>query len=202
MLFQVEVPNSDRILETRSDKQYIGPVSQFNGTAGQVTMQQSNSSAARTIDLLYMLGPLHVTAQWHIHDTSNYLASVDWLRKTPHNSHIRHSRAGRALLRSRKECGWLWVLLGSAVQACPHTLCGMCIDSYLVLPEISSFVITCTYLFTADDNHLQKSTIRSSVICRYTGHQQSLHQPKFGHFFSEIRSWNHMEVLRYKAAIV
>ena len=36
---------------------------------------------------------------------------------------------------------------------------------FLFLPEISSFVITCTYLFTADDNHLQKSTILSSVIC-------------------------------------
>ena len=31
------------------------------------------------------------------------------------------------------------------------------------------------YSFTADDNHLQKSTILSSVICRYTGHQQPLH---------------------------
>ena len=67
----------------------------------------------------------------------------------------------------------------------PHNQCGMCIDSYQFLPAMSSFVIICTYLFTADDNHLQKSTILSSVICRYTGHQQSLHQPKFGHFFSE-----------------
>ena len=50
-----------------------------------------------------------------------------------HNSHIRHSRAGRALLRWRKECGRLWVLLGSAVQAGPHTLCGMCIDSHLFI---------------------------------------------------------------------
>ena len=63
-------------------------------------------------------------------------------------SHIRHSRAGRTLLRSRKECGRLWMLLGSAVQAGPHTLCGMCINSYKFLPEISSFVITCTYLFS------------------------------------------------------
>ena len=84
------------------------------------------------------------------------------------NSHIRHSRAGRALLRWRKECGRLWVLLGSTVhmvQAGPHAQSGMCIDSYLFLPEISSFVITCTYRFTTDDNHLQNSTILSSVIC-------------------------------------
>ena len=87
------------------------------------------------------------------------------------NSQIRHSRAGRALLHSRKECRRLWVLLGSAAQAGPYTQSGMCIDSYQFLPEISSFVITCTYLFTADDNHLQKSTILSSVTCRYTGHQ-------------------------------
>ena len=33
------------------------------------------------------------------------------------------------------------------------------------MPDISSFVITCTYLFTTDDNHLQKSSILSSVIC-------------------------------------
>ena len=37
--------------------------------------------------------------------------------------------------------------------------------------------------FTADDNHLQKSIILSSVMCRYAGHQQSLHQPKFDIFF-------------------
>ena len=118
------------------------------------------------------------------------------------NSHIRHSRAGRALLRSRKECRRLWVLLGSAVQVGPQTQSGMCIDPYQFLPEISSFVITCSCLFTADDNHLQKFTILSSVICRYTGHQQSLHQSKFYHFFLQIWSWNHMEVLRYRAAIV
>ena len=83
-------------------------------------------------------------------------------------SHIRHSRTGGALLRWRKECGRLWVLLGSTVhmvQAGPHAQSGMCIDSYLFLPEISSFVITCTYRFTTDDNHLQNSTILSSVIC-------------------------------------
>ena len=123
------------------------------------------------------------------------------------NSHIRHSGPGCALLRSRIECGRLWVLLGSAVQAGPHTQSGMCIIncsycSYQFLPEISSFVITCTYLFTTDDNHLQKSTLLSSVICHYTGHQQSLHQPKFDQFFLKIWAWNHMEVLRYKAAIV
>ena len=66
--------------------------------------------------------------------------------------------------------------------------------SIQVLPDISSLAITCTYLFTADDNHLQKSTILTSVICRYTGHQQSLHQPKFDHFFLKIWSWNHMGV--------
>ena len=32
-------------------------------------------------------------------------------------------------------------------------------------------VITCTYPFTADDDHFQKSTIQSPVICHYTGHQ-------------------------------
>ena len=46
------------------------------------------------------------------------------------NSHIRHSRAGRALLRWRKECGRLWVLLGSAVQAPIHSVHSMCIDAY------------------------------------------------------------------------
>ena len=35
----------------------------------------------------------------------------------------------------------------------------------------SSVIITCTYPFTADDNNLQKSTILSSAICHYTGHQ-------------------------------
>ena len=46
------------------------------------------------------------------------------------NSHIRHSRAGRALLRWRKECGRLWVQLASAVQAPMHSVAYMYIDSY------------------------------------------------------------------------
>ena len=46
------------------------------------------------------------------------------------NSHIRHSRAGRALLRWRKECGRLWVQLASAVQALMHSVAYMYIDSY------------------------------------------------------------------------
>ena len=38
------------------------------------------------------------------------------------NSHIRHSRSGRALLRWRKVCGRLWVQLTSAVQAPMHSV--------------------------------------------------------------------------------
>ena len=34
----------------------------------------------------------------------------------------------------------------------------------------SSVIITCTYPFTADDNHLQKSTILSSARCHSTGY--------------------------------
>ena len=50
--------------------------------------------------------------------------------KSTSNSHIRHSRACRALLRWRKECGRLWVQLASAVQAPMHSVAYMCIDSY------------------------------------------------------------------------
>ena len=46
------------------------------------------------------------------------------------NSHIRHSRAGRALLRWRKECGRLWVQLVSGVQAPIHSVAYMFIDCY------------------------------------------------------------------------
>ena len=46
------------------------------------------------------------------------------------NSHIRHSRAGRALLRWRKECGRLWVQLASAVQAPMHSVAYMYIHCY------------------------------------------------------------------------
>ena len=53
-----------------------------------------------------------------------------WL-KDIYNSHIRHSQTGRALLRSRKEFGRLWVLLMSAVQAGSHTQSGLqCNGSY------------------------------------------------------------------------
>ena len=40
-----------------------------------------------------------------------------WAVYKVRNSHIRHSRAGRALLCWRKERGRLWVQLASAVQA-------------------------------------------------------------------------------------
>ena len=36
------------------------------------------------------------------------------------------------------------------------------------LPVISTVMVTCTYLFNVDNNHLQKSTILSSGIYRYT----------------------------------
>ena len=72
------------------------------------------------------------------------------------------------------------------VQFRPHTLCSMCIDSYQFLPVTSSVMITCTCPFSTNDNHLQRSTILSSVICRYTGHHQSLHQPKFDQFCLQI----------------
>ena len=59
---------------------------------------------------------------------------LEWLKLLldllPCNSHIRHSRAGRALLRWRKECGRLWVQLASAVQAPMHSVAYMYIHSY------------------------------------------------------------------------
>ena len=63
------------------------------------------------------------------------------------NSHIRHSCAGRALLRWRKECGRLWVQLARAAQAPMHIVAYMYIDSYWFLPVTSSFIITCIYHF-------------------------------------------------------
>ena len=84
-------------------------------------------------------------------------------------------------------------------NASPHTQYSMCFETYWFLPVISSVVIACT--FSTDDDHLQKSTILSSVICRYTSHQRPWHQPKFDQFCPKKLPWNHMEVLRYKAAI-
>ena len=114
-------------------------------------------------------------------------------------SHIRHSRAGRTLLRSSKECGRLWMLLHGERSAGrpPYPVWHV----YWFLSISTRDIKLCNNLylsfFTADDNHLQKSTTLSSVMCRYAGHQQSLHQPKFDHFFFlKIWSWNHMEVLR------
>ena len=132
------------------------------GTAGWIYTIRSSMELSR---------PVVVQHQGHLTLTLDFqgkILKMLYFRNGRANSHIRHSRAGRALLRWRKECGRLWVLLGSTVhmvQAGPHAQSGMCIDSYLFLPEISSFVITCTYRFTTDDNHLQNSTILSSVIC-------------------------------------
>ena len=63
------------------------------------------------------------------------------------NSHIRHSCAGRALLRWRKECGRLWAQLARAAQAPIHIVAYMYIDSYWFLPVASSVIITCIYHF-------------------------------------------------------
>ena len=102
------------------------------------------------------------------------------------NSHIRHSRAGRAHLRWRKECGRLWVQLASAVQAPMHSVAYMYIDSYKFLPVTSSVIITCTYPFTTDNNHVQKSTILISAIYHYTGHQDMTSTPSFTNFVRKI----------------
>ena len=78
-------------------------------------------------------GPLSLTAiLMQIHFDGNIKVIHNPVCKemiTP-NSHIRHSRAGRALLRWRKECGRLWVQLASAVQAPIHSVAYMYIDSY------------------------------------------------------------------------
>ena len=76
----------------------------------------------------------------------------------------------------------------------------MCIETYWFLPVISSVVITFTCPFTTDDDHLQKWTILSSVICRYTSHQPIWHQPEFDQFCPKILLWNYMDVLCYKAS--
>ena len=46
-------PNSSCIFPTGSIELYVSPLSQFNGTARQVSMLHPNSSATRNIDLLY-----------------------------------------------------------------------------------------------------------------------------------------------------
>ena len=107
------------------------------------------------------------------------------------NFHIWRWCAGYALLRWRKECGRLWVLLESAAE--PHTQC-MWIDTYSFLAVTRSIIITCTYPFTVDDNLLQKSIILSSVIYHYAGHHQTWHQPKFDQICPKIWWWNHMEL--------
>ena len=56
--------------------------------------------------------------------------STNYKEVIPANSHIRHSRADRALLRWRKECGRLWVQLASAVKAPMHSVAYMYIDSF------------------------------------------------------------------------
>ena len=116
------------------------------------------------------------------------------------NSHIRHSRAGRALLRWRKECGWLWVQLASAVQPPIHNVAYMYIDCFQFLPVTSSFIVTCTYLFTTDDNHLQKSTILSSAMSSYRSSGHDIN-PSFTNFVRKIDqeiTWNFCVVgLRY-----
>ena len=108
------------------------------------------------------------------------------------NSHIRHSRAGHALLRWRKECGRLWVQLASAVQAPIHSVAYMYIDSYQFLPVTSSVIVTCTYPFTADDNQFQKSTILSSAMSLYRSSGHDIN-PSFTNFVRKIDQeikWN------------
>ena len=55
----------------------------------------------------------------------------------------------------------------SRVLGRPLYIAYMYIDSYSFLPVTSSVIVTCTYRFTADDNHLQKSTILSSAMSLY-----------------------------------
>ena len=106
------------------------------------------------------------------------------------NSHIRHSRAGRALLRWRKECGRIWVQLASAAQAPIHSVAYMYTASYQFLPVTSSVIVTCTYPFTADDNHLQKSTIMSSAMSLYRSPGHDIN-PSFTDFVQKMTKKSH-----------
>ena len=135
--------------------------------------------------IVYMLG--HDRATSSIRSPRAEDPSIYWIPQglyPTNNSHIWHSRVGRALLHWRKECGRLWVLLGNAAQAPINHVANV----YWFLLISTSDIKRCNnlylflffiYFFTAEDNHLRKSTVLSSGTCRYTGHQQSLHQPKF-----------------------
>ena len=83
-------------------------------TSGFPSQRSSNAES------VFMSWHHHVFQQWHCCTCMAHLL----------NSHIRHSRAGRALLRWRKECGRLWVQLASAVKAPMHSVAYMYIDSY------------------------------------------------------------------------
>ena len=61
-----------------------------------------------------------------IKENGDFLNHSEIKKKYDINSHIRHSRAGRTLLRWRKECGRLWVQLASAVQAPMRSVAYIC----------------------------------------------------------------------------
>ena len=73
------------------------------------------------------------------------------------NSDVWQTLAARAL-RCREECGRLWV------QCRPHTRPCNIFNIYSFLSVASSIVVSYTYHFTVDDDHLHKSRIPSSVI--------------------------------------
>ena len=92
-------------------------------------------------------------------------------------------------------------------SAGPHTKCSMFIDSYQFLSVISSVMITCTYHFTVDDNHLQKSTILSSAICCFTilsSHYINLSLINCVRKFDREIIWNFcvLRLLYYTSAII
>ena len=78
-----------------------------------------------------------------------------------HSHQFPHSAFALSCVRG-KNAGVYGCYLGVQCRP-PYT-----VYSYQFLPVISSVMITCTYPFTVDDNHLQKSTILSSAICCFT----------------------------------
>ena len=84
----------------------------------------------------------------------------------------------------------------------PHTQCSIHVDWFLLIStsDIKRYIKSCTHPFPADDNHLQKSKIQSWARCHYTGHKD-ITSAQVSPILSENWQGNHMELLRYNAAI-
>ena len=128
------------------------------------------------------------------HHHHQHLCDNLWYNQRRQHSEVRQSRAARALLRWRKECGWIWVLLASSMQASLRSV------AYVLI--LIAGTLGCVFI----DNETHESGVTKCTTgeawSAFSGHHSSVFHCQWTHnqvflLLSHMLIWNAKNIFIY-----